>query len=151
MREDWQAGVKVAQHYILSQLEEGVVHQRVKIFSSEISVKGVKKDDVHIPEHEDGLDGDGGEEVDCRLVEEKIVADAWDQGQMAATVVVESLKSNVTYLLQNILRKLAETIVNSIVQLVYVRFFLTSQEKGFVQVCETKGREMKSRRRYGSS
>ena len=111
----------------------------------------MEKDNVHIAEHEDGLDGDGGEEVDSRLVEEKIVADAWDQGQMATTVVVESLKSNVTYLLQNILRKLAETIVNSIVQLVYVRFFLTSQEKGFVQVCETKGREMKSRRQYGSS
>ena len=42
----------------------------------------MEEDDVHIPDHEDGLDGDGGEEVDGGLVEEEIVADAWDQCKM---------------------------------------------------------------------
>ena len=77
-REDWQVGVKVAQHYILSQLEEWVVHQRVEILSSKIGVKGVEEDDVHVPDHEERLDGDGSEKVDGGLAKEKIVADAWD-------------------------------------------------------------------------
>ena len=140
-REDWQAGVKVAQHHVLSQLEEGVVHQRVKIFSSQIGVKRVEEDDVHIADHEDGLDGDGGEEVDGGLVEEEIVADSWDQCKMAAAFVVESLKSYVTYLLQNILRKSAETIVNSIV---LVHFLLPLKRQDLHKAVERKVERQKA-------
>ena len=137
-REDWQVGVKVAQHYILSQLEEGVFHQRVEILSSQVSVKGVQEDDVHVAEHEEGLDGDGGEEVDGGLVEEEVVADAWDQRQMASTVVVELLKSDVTYLFQNILRESAETIGNSMVHIVCNRFYLPLEGKDLCKSVKQK-------------
>ena len=126
-REDRQGGVKVAQHYILAQLEEGVFHQSVEILSSQVSVKGVQEDDVHVAEHEEGLDGDGGEEVDGGLVEEEVVADAWDQRQMASTVVVELLKSNVADLFQNILRKFAETMANIILHNGEVLLYLSRE------------------------
>ena len=50
------------------------------MFASKVSVQGVEEYDVHIPEHEEGLDGDSGEEVDGGLVEEEVVGDARDQG-----------------------------------------------------------------------
>ena len=111
--EDCGVGVEDAQHHILSKLEERVVHQGVKISTSKVGVEGVKEDDVHVADHEGRLDGDGGDEVDGGLVEEEVVGDAWHQGDVAAAKVVELLKSYVTYLVQNVFRKTAETVVKS--------------------------------------
>ena len=124
------------------------------MFSSKVSVQGVKEYDVHFPEHEEGLDGDSGEEVDGGLVEEEVVGDARDQGQVASTDIVELRKSYITYLLQNILRKFAETTsVNSIEHKIELQVLQgnTSQEKGSMQVCEKKGRETRNKQGGGSS
>ena len=79
--------------------------------TSKVVVEGVKEDDVHVADHEGRLDGDGGDEVDGGLVEEEVVGDAWHQGEVAAAIVVELLKSYVTYLVQYVFRKTAETVV----------------------------------------
>ena len=79
--------------------------------SSKVGVEGVKEDDVHVADHEGRLDGDGGDEVDGGLVEEEVVGDAWHQGEVAAANVVELLKSYVTYLVQCVFGKTAETVV----------------------------------------
>ena len=123
------------------------------MFASKVSVQGVKEYDVHIPEHEEGLDGDSGEEVDGGLVEEEVVGDARDQGQVASTDIVELRKSYITYLLQNILRKFAETSVNSIGHKIELQVLQgnTSQEKGSMQVCEKKGRGTRNKPGGGSS
>ena len=109
--EDCGVRVEDAQHHILSKLEERVVHQGVKVPSSKVGVEGVKEDDVHVADHEGRLDGDGGDEVDGGLVEEEVVGDAWHQGEVAATKVVELLKSYVTYLVQYVFGKTAETFI----------------------------------------
>ena len=79
--------------------------------SSKVGVEGVKEDDVHVADHEGRLDGDGGDEVDGGLVEEEVVGDAWHQGEVAAAIVVELLKSYVTYLVQYVFGKTAETFI----------------------------------------
>ena len=81
--------------------------------TSKVGVEGVKEDDVHVADHEGRLDGDGGDEVDGGLVEEEVVGDAWHQGEVAAAKVVELLKSYVTYLVQYVFGKTAETVVKS--------------------------------------
>ena len=81
--------------------------------TSKVGVEGVKEDDVHVADHEGRLDGDGSDEVDGGLVEEEVVGDAWHQGEVAAAQVVELLKSYVTYLVQYVLGKGAETVVKS--------------------------------------
>ena len=111
---------------------------------SKVGVEGVKEDDVHVADHEGRLDGDGGDEVDGGLVEEEVVGDAWHQGEVAAAQVVELLKSYVTYLVQNVFRKTAGTVVKSIDGRGYKTCF-TFQERGCLQVCGKQGRQRQRR------